>query len=67
LRGPETPDRRTVWLSKEGQLSAVRIRTGISDGSFTEVVEGEVEAGTEVVMDAAGPPSGFAAAMRRPF
>jgi HlyD family secretion protein len=66
-RGPETPDRRTVWLSKEGQLTPVRVRTGISDGSFTEVVEGDVEAGSEVVMDAAGPPSGFAAAMRRPF
>ncbi len=66
-RGPEALDRRTIWVLKEGQPAPVRVRTGISDGSFTEVVEGEVEAGTEVVMDAAGPPSGFAAAMRRPF
>ena len=66
-RGPETLDRRTVWVVKGGALSPVKVRTGISDGSFTEVVEGEVEAGAEVVMDAAGPPSGFAAAMRRPF
>ncbi len=66
-RGPDTLDRRTVWVVKGGALSPVKVRTGISDGSFTEVVEGEVEAGAEVVMDAAGPPSGFAAAMRRPF
>ena len=66
-RGPEALDRRTVWVLKGGMPSAVRVRTGISDGTFTEVLEGEVEAGAEVVMDAAGPPSGFAAAMRRPF
>jgi HlyD family secretion protein len=66
-RGPESLDRRTVWVLKAGQVSPVRVRTGISDGSFTEVVEGEVEAGAEVVTDAVGPPSGFAAAMRRPF
>jgi HlyD family secretion protein len=52
---------------KGGVPSPVKVRTGISDGSFTEVLEGEVEAGAEVIVDAAGPPSGFAAAMRRPF
>jgi HlyD family secretion protein len=66
-KGPEPLDRRTIWVLKEGQVSPVRIRTGISDGSFSEVLEGEVAAGAEVVTDAAGPPSGFAAAMRRPF
>jgi HlyD family secretion protein len=66
-KGPETLDRRTIWTLKEGQVSPVRVRTGISDGTFTEVVEGEVAAGAEVVLDAVGPPSGFAAAMRRPF
>jgi HlyD family secretion protein len=66
-KGPEPLDRRTIWVLKEGQVSPVRVRTGISDGSFTEVVEGDVAAGAEVITDAAGPPSGFAAAMRRPF
>jgi HlyD family secretion protein len=66
-RGPEALDRRTVWVLNDQLPSPVKVRTGISDGSFTEVVEGELEAGTVVVMDAAGPPSGFAAAMRRPF
>jgi len=66
-QGPEPLDRRTIWVLKDGQVSPVRVRTGISDGSFSEVLEGEVAAGAEVVTDAAGPPSGFAAAMRRPF
>lgn len=66
-RGTETLDRRTVWVLNGGVPSPVKVRTGISDGSFTEVLEGEVEAGAEVIVDAAGPPSGFAAAMRRPF
>jgi len=66
-RGPETLDRRTVWVMKEGRPSPVRVRTGISDGSATEILEGPLEAGAEVITDAAGPPSGLAAAMRRPF
>jgi HlyD family secretion protein len=64
---PETPDRRTLWVVKDGKPAPVRIRTGISDGTATEVAEGPVEAGTEVVTDAAAPPSGIAQAMRRPF
>lgn len=66
-RGPETLDRRTVWVLQDGKPAPVRIRTGISDGSATEVVEGELQAGGEVITDSVGPPSGFAAAMRRPL
>ena len=64
---PETPDRRTLWVVKDGKPAPVRIKTGISDGTATELVEGPVEVGTEVVTDAAAPPSGIAQAMRRPF
>jgi HlyD family secretion protein len=67
VRGAEPLDRRTIWVMKGTLPGAVKVRTGISDGTFTEVLEGEVEAGAEVVMDAVGPPSGMAAAMRRPF
>jgi multidrug efflux pump subunit AcrA (membrane-fusion protein) len=44
-----------------------RIKIGISDGAFTEVVEGALEPGDAVVTDASGPPSGMAATLRRPF
>ncbi len=61
------PDRRTLWVLKDGKPEPTKVRTGISDGSTTEIVEGAVEPGTEVVTDAPQPPSGFAQAMRRPL
>jgi HlyD family secretion protein len=63
--GVEAPDRRTVWTLKDDRPAPTRVKTGISDGSFTEVVEGTLQAGDVVITDAVGPPSGFAAAMRR--
>jgi HlyD family secretion protein len=63
----QTPDRRTIWVLRDDRPVPARVRTGISDGSFTEVVEGEIQAGEAVITDVSGPPSGFAAAMRRPF
>jgi HlyD family secretion protein len=64
--GVEARDRRTVWVLRDSKPTPVRIRTGISDGSVTEVLEGELQAGDQVVTDATGP-NPFAAAMRRPF
>jgi HlyD family secretion protein len=63
--GAEAPDRRTVWTIKDEKPSPAKVKTGISDGSFTEVVEGALQAGDVVITDAVGPPSGMAAAMRR--
>jgi len=63
----ETPDQRTVWVVREQKPTRARIKIGISDGAFTEVVEGGLEAGDAVVTDASGPPSGMAATLRRPF
>jgi HlyD family secretion protein len=63
--GAEPPDRRTVWTLKDEKPAPARVKTGISDGSFTEVVEGALEVGDVVITDAVGPPSGMAAAMRR--
>jgi HlyD family secretion protein len=65
--GAEPVDRRTIWVVKEETPTPARIRTGISDGTSTELVEGDLQAGDTVVTDAVGPPSGMAAAMRRPF
>jgi HlyD family secretion protein len=63
----QTPDRRTVWVLREDKPAQVRIRIGISDGAFTEVVEGGLEPGDQVITDASGPPSGMAERLRRPF
>jgi hypothetical protein len=38
-----------VWLSVDKQLKPVRVRLGITDGTNTELVGGELQQGTEVV------------------
>ena len=54
----ESPDRRTVWVLRGESATPVRIQTGISDGSTTEVVDGSLQAGDLVITDATGGPSG---------
>jgi HlyD family secretion protein len=45
--------RARIWLRENGQLRAVNVRTGISDGTWTEIIANgeasELQAGTEVV------------------
>ena len=40
-----------VWLLQNGQIKPVAIKTGISDGSYTEIVEGELKEGDNVVVE----------------
>lgn len=44
-------DRRTLWLLRDGVPQAVSVRLGISDGSYTEIVEGEVRAGDAAITE----------------
>jgi HlyD family secretion protein len=43
---------KSVWLLKDGEPVAVEVRTGASDGRFTELRSGEIQAGDEVLVDA---------------
>ena len=45
---------RTVWTLAGDKPAQVKVKTGISDGTFTEVVEGELKAGDVVITDALG-------------
>ncbi len=63
----ETPDQRAVWAVRGDKPVQTRVRLGISDGAFTEVVDGALQPGDQVVTDASGPPSGMAARLSRPF
>jgi len=65
----EESDQRTVWvLPALGDPKPVRIRTGISDGTLTEVVDGDLHAGDALITEmstgaedkppAAAPPGG---------
>jgi multidrug efflux pump subunit AcrA (membrane-fusion protein) len=51
-REQESPDRRTVWVLRGDLPEMVPVRVGISDSSVTEVVEGSLQAGDRVIIDA---------------
>ncbi len=51
-RGDGPTDRRTVWVLRGGQPQQISLRIGLSDGSTTEVVEGDLHEGDQVIVDA---------------
>jgi HlyD family secretion protein len=57
-RGPEAPDRRTVWRLDGTDPHAVPIRLGVSDGTNTEVLEGPLQPGDALVTEALAGPGG---------
>jgi hypothetical protein len=38
-----------VWIFTNKELKPIRLRLGISDGQATELLEGDIELGTELV------------------
>jgi HlyD family secretion protein len=50
--GEAPSDRKTVWVLRGLAPEPVRVRIGASDGSLTEVVEGELHEGDQVITDA---------------
>jgi HlyD family secretion protein len=62
----------TVWtLSPDGKPTPVSVVLGITDGSFSEVISGDLKEGMEVIVEALakkaaqGPPSPFGRGVRR--
>ncbi|MBS2024171.1 MAG: efflux RND transporter periplasmic adaptor subunit [Deltaproteobacteria bacterium] len=49
---PTVPERRLVWVLRGEVPQAVSIRTGVSDGTVTELVEGNVAPGDQLVTEA---------------
>ena len=47
---------RTIWVLRDGRAQAVAVVTGISDGSMTEVVSGELAESDAVITDLLNPP-----------
>jgi len=41
----------SVWLLQDGKPRNIRIKTGISDGSYTECVSGDIREGQEVIVE----------------
>jgi HlyD family secretion protein len=52
--GATDPERRTVWVLRDGKPLPVVIRGGVSDGSLTEVAEGDLSEGDQVITEASG-------------
>ena len=48
---PPTVSTARVWLYDGHQMNPARVRLGITDGSYSELLSGDVESGTELVMD----------------
>ena len=46
---PEVETRGQVWRYVDKQLTPTRLRLGITDGQATELLEGDLEPGTELV------------------
>jgi hypothetical protein len=46
---PTTESRGRAWTYVDRKLMPVNLRLGVSDGTFTEILSGELSQGTEVV------------------
>ncbi len=71
-RGGPASDQRTLWTLRDGAISPVGVRIGITDGIFTEIDARNIHEGDQIVTDVEGvgddkkqPPGGNA--MRRMF
>jgi len=61
-------DRRVVWVLRDGQPKPIVIRTGISDGTVTEVAEGDLHEGDALITETLGVPgTNLPPAFRRPL
>lgn len=50
-RKPEASGMQSIWLLRDGKPTRVQIKIGISDGQWTEVLEGDIKEGDEVIVD----------------
>ena len=46
------PGKKTVWVVREGKSRPLEITAGVSDGTNTEVLDGELQPGDEVITEA---------------
>lgn len=67
-RSSEAAKRKTVYVVRAGALSPVRVSIGVSDSRNTEVTEGDLNAGDQVVVgEALSAPSGGSSRVRMRF
>jgi len=67
--GPEdatVAEAHTIWVLRDGVPKSVSVHTGLSDGSVTEIVDGDVKEGDLVIVDATGSDAPSSAGTSRP-
>jgi HlyD family secretion protein len=64
---PVTETSGRVWVDAGGQLKSVRLRLGITDSTYTELLSGELKVGQEVVTGVVTPAQAASAATRSPL
>jgi HlyD family secretion protein len=64
---PPTETSGRVWMWVGSELKAVRLRLGVTDGTYTELLSGELQAGQELVTQIVTPAQAQAAATRSPL
>ena len=58
----QNPDRRTVWVLRDGQPESREVQIGVTDGSFTEVLDDSLVSGEAVITATASDPNAPAGA-----
>ena len=53
-----SPDTRTVWILEQGKPAPREVKTGLSDGRYTEILGGTLKEGDAVIVGAAGSAAG---------
>ena len=64
---PTTDVAGRAWLYINKQIKSVRLRLGISDGTYTELLTGDIQAGQELVTAVVTPAQAAAATTRSPL
>jgi HlyD family secretion protein len=66
-QGPrENSDERVVWVLRNNTPTPVRVQLGVTDGSFTEVLSGELKEGDPVITESRGGATGAPPGGARP-
>jgi HlyD family secretion protein len=65
--GSDRPEGARVWVLKNGKEVPVAVKLGLSDGSFTEAVEGSLEPGDNVIIENLGKSDSGTGSRRPPF
>ncbi|MGZ3449186.1 MAG: efflux RND transporter periplasmic adaptor subunit [Polyangiales bacterium] len=57
-KGSGENTRKTVWVLRDGMAHPVRVTVGVTDGTTTEVVSGDLHEGDEVIIEYIAPADG---------